>query len=332
MKIFLQDSQENSHKFSQSKKPQKSETELLLDECGEVLDKLKKKNLSEHEFLCELIKLMAFSIPQIPYEIWLERCIESGDIEALNNLVFQYARNELLPGCEGGYDQCERLIYSFLALACGDMDGVKNVMTHSMPPSTNGYGFLCVMSDLVSALLWDDKKSLEPALKKARRFADSKKSINEREAVKFVLALYEKDAAAMSESLSNFCVKVARTGAPKFEKRISFFAHGLYALAHYLLPFEIFERIGLPKTKNFSEIYAKRLFGGELAQPKLYFSFPSEFDVFNQILNAQPAKTVLHKPFDGSSPSDQIRFLGHDTMVENLADEILKARTLNQNL
>ena len=122
-----------------SKKPQKSETELLLNECGEVLAKLKKKNLGEHEFLCELIKLMAFSIPQIPYEIWLEKCIESGDVEALNDLVFQYARNELLPGCEGGYDQCERLIHSFLALACGDMDGAKNVMTHSMPPSTNGY-------------------------------------------------------------------------------------------------------------------------------------------------------------------------------------------------
>ena len=118
---------------------------------------------------------------------------------------------------------------------------------------------------------------LEPALKKARRFADSKKPINEREAVKFVLALHEKDAAAMSESLSNFCVKVARTAAPQFKKRIIFFAHGLYALAHYLLPFEIFERIGLPKAKNFSEIYAKRLLSGEPAQPKLYFSFPPEF-------------------------------------------------------
>ena len=107
------------------------------------------------------------------------------------------------------------------------MAGAKNVMTHSMPPSTNGYRFLCVMSDLVSALLWDDKKSLEAALKKAHKFADSKKPINEKEAVKFILALHEKDAAAMSESLSNFCVKVARTAAPQFEKRISFFAHGL---------------------------------------------------------------------------------------------------------
>jgi len=60
MKTFSQDSQENSHKFSRSEKPQKSETELLLDECGEVLAKLKKKKLSEREFLCELIKLMAF--------------------------------------------------------------------------------------------------------------------------------------------------------------------------------------------------------------------------------------------------------------------------------
>lgn len=98
-------------------------------------------------------------------------------------------------------------------------------------------------------------------------------------------------------------------------------------MAHYLLPFEIFERICLPKAKNFNENYAKRLFSGEPAQPKLYFSFPPEFEVFNQILNALPAKTVLHQPFDGSSPSDQIRFLDHDAMVENLADEILKDRT-----
>ena len=81
---------------------------------------------------------------------------------------------------------------------------------------------------------------------------------------------------------------------------------------------------GLPKAKNFNENYAKRLLSGKPAQPKLYFSFPPEFDVFNQILNTPPAKTVLHQPFDGPSPSDQIRFLDHDTMVENLADEILK--------
>lgn len=101
MKTFLQDSQENSRKFSQSKKPQKSEIGLLLGECGEVLAKLKKKNLSESEFLCELIKLMAFSIPQIPYEIWLEKCIESGDVEALNDLVFQYARKRAAAGLRG---------------------------------------------------------------------------------------------------------------------------------------------------------------------------------------------------------------------------------------
>ena len=70
-----------------------------------------------------------------------------------------------------------------------------------------------------------------------------------------------------------------------------------------------------------------RKFGFYYANPQNRF-----WRVLAQILNAPPAKTVLYKPFDGPSPSDQIRFLDHDAMVENLADEILKAETLSQNL
>ena len=60
MKTFLQDSQENSRKFSQSKKPQKSETELLLNECGEVLSKLKKEKFERARVFMRVDKTDGF--------------------------------------------------------------------------------------------------------------------------------------------------------------------------------------------------------------------------------------------------------------------------------
>jgi len=106
-------------------------------------------------------------------------------------------------------------------------------------------------------------------------------------------------------------------------------AHGLYALARLILPFEVFEQISLPTAKNFSRFYAKGLLNAKQVQPKLYFRFPSEFRIFNEILSVPPAKTVLTQLY---FPRSKAFYLDHDTMVENLADEILKARTLNQKL
>lgn len=310
-------------------KSQKSETELLLDECGEILAELRKQNLSSRDFLRESIRSLAFKMLKFPYEIWLEKCLKEGNTEALNDLIFQYAKIRLLPGCSGGYDHCERLIPAFFALACGDVKAVKNVFAKGLPPSKNGYKFLCVMSDLLTAMLWEDEKSLDTALKKACEFAASKKPLNERYAVGFMMALREKDAVLMGENLQNFCASFSRTDADEFEKRLCVFAHGLHALARLILPFEVFEQVSLPTAKNFSRFYAKRLLNAKQAQPKLYFSFPSEFRIFNEILSAPPAKTVLTQLY---FPKSKAFYLDHDTMVENLADEILKAGTLNQNL
>ena len=102
-----------------------------------------------------------------------------------------------------------------------------------------------------------------------------------------------------------------------------------FVLARLILPFEVFEQISLPTAKNFSRFYAKRLLNAKQVQPKLYFSFPTEFRIFNEILSAPPAKTVLTQLYFSRS---KVFYLDHDTMVENLAEEILKARTLNQNL
>ncbi|MEH1011163.1 hypothetical protein QM027_11205 [Campylobacter concisus] len=55
----------------------------------------------------------------------------------------------------------------------------------------------------------------------------------------------------MSEHLQKFCSTFGRTDAPKFEKRLYIFAHGLHALARYFLPFELFKEIKLPKNENF---------------------------------------------------------------------------------
>ena len=60
MKVSSQPLQENSRKFSRSEKPQKSETELLLDECGEVLAKLKKEKVKRARVFVRVDKTDGF--------------------------------------------------------------------------------------------------------------------------------------------------------------------------------------------------------------------------------------------------------------------------------
>ncbi len=202
---------------------------------------------------------------------------------------------------------------------------MARIFPKGLPPSKNGYKFLCVMHDLLTAILWQDENLLAPALEKARTFAESKKPANERGAIKFVLALHKKDVAAMSEHLQKFCSIFDRTDAPKFEKRLYIFAHGLHALARYFLPLELFKEIKLPKNENFSKFYAQRLFQNEIPRPKLYFVLPPEFELINMILNAPVAKTLIHQPY---LPNDKTFFLDHSSMIRNLADEIIKSGAL----
>jgi len=307
-----------------TKKLPKSDEELLLDEYAMIYTEIKEKNLNEYDFLCEFIRLLSFLRARC-YDIYLEKCLADGDAERLNDLIFQYAKLNLLPGCSGGYDQCERLIPAFFAIACGDTDGMTRIFPKGLPPSKNGYKFLCVMDDLLTAMLWQDENLLAPALEKAHAFVQSKKPTNEREAVKFVLALHKKDVAAMSEHLQKFCSTFGRTDAPKFERRLYIFAHGLHALAHYFLPFDLFKEIKLPKNENFSKFYAKRLFQNEIPKPKLYFTFLPELELINVILNAPVAKTLIYQPY---LPNDKTFFLDHDAMIKNLADEIIKSGAL----
>lgn len=156
---------ENIFNIFKAKKPPKSDEELLLDEYAMIYAEIKEKNLNEYDFLCELIRLLSFSRAR-RYDFCLEKCLADGDAEALNDLIFQYAKLNLLPGCSGGYDQCEKLIPAFFAIACGDTDSMASIFPKGLPPSKNGYKFLCVMHDLLTAMLWQDENLLAPALEK----------------------------------------------------------------------------------------------------------------------------------------------------------------------
>ena len=110
---------ENLFNIFKAKKPPKSDEELLLDEYASIYAEIKEKNLNEYDFLCELIRSLSF-LNARRYDF----CLENGDAEALNDLIFQYAKLNLLLGCSGGYDQCERLTPALFAIACGDTDSM----------------------------------------------------------------------------------------------------------------------------------------------------------------------------------------------------------------
>ena len=92
------------------------------------------RNSSQHKGAYERVRALveAMSSPlssaRPDYAMWLDACLPTGDMQQLNNLIYQHTRIQLMPGTSGGYDHCFHAFRALNALACGDWDAAERIL------------------------------------------------------------------------------------------------------------------------------------------------------------------------------------------------------------
>ncbi|MCD8212825.1 MAG: hypothetical protein LUC34_02025 [Campylobacter sp.] len=312
----------------------------ILSECkqklGEIAQEIAKESGDKSAFVRELVRSLAFgTLPNLAasyendYEIQLEKCLQKGDWQSVNNLIFELTRCKLMPGCVDGYDHCGRFFTLLKSLACGDFKAVEAVIPRGIAPSANGHAMLVVGINLLAAIWHDDECALKPALAAAVKFANSKKPLNERAMIKYLIALCEQDASAMSESLQSFCASYVKTDVREGEKLLCLSAHGLYKLAFIKLPAAKFECVKMPTHKSFSREFAVWRTVNKSPELKLYFNYCGESQILGKILAFPPAVSTLYQPYlnsDNPYHSATLKktwFLDDEAMTDKFAKDFL---------
>lgn len=141
-----------------------------------VLDNLDKGGYSRKELFERIVGCLSYSLLETNYKTWLADALASGDMQQLNNVIFQETRyNFAKQLSHGGYDHCCSLWFVLDALACGDDAAVERSFPRELGASSNGYPFYVCASNLLIEMWYGDGKILEKAIPKAEKFISSKK-------------------------------------------------------------------------------------------------------------------------------------------------------------
>ncbi|WP_169973431.1 MULTISPECIES: hypothetical protein [unclassified Campylobacter] len=255
------------------------------------------RHANKEDFIAKIINQISFRHTKELYEIWFKECLEKRDWKGLNSLIFQQNRLELIPGSASGYDHCIRFSKLLNSVACSDFEAVNKIIPQDIVASKNGYTLLVVGINLFFATWYKDEVKLEAALKAARKFINSKKPANERAQIASMVGICDKDPEAISENLQAFCTGYNKTDVLPYKKLLCMPAHGIYCLAKILLDEETFSQIKMPKHQNFSREFAAWRNENQKPELNLYFTYPEELEIFNQIFMYPPVKSMLHQPY-----------------------------------
>ena len=104
------------------------------------------------------------------------------------------------------------------------------------------------------------------------------------------------------------------------------YAHGLYCLAQLLLPEEVFDALELPDYKSFLSAFAHWRRENPRPDRSLWYHYPEDLDIFNQIYTAPPARLVLFQPLldnPNVKPRERQHWMAHGMKcVDNYVDEL----------
>lgn len=291
-----------------------------LEICKRILS-VAKKQAGTQDYIAEIINQISFRHTKELYEIWFKECLEKCDWQGVNSLIFQQNRLELIPGSASGYDHCIRFSKLLNSVACGDFEAIERIIPQDIVVSKNGYALLVVGINLFFAMWYKDEVKLEAALRVARKFINSKKPANERAQIAAMVGICDKDAEVISENLQAFCAGYNKTDVLPYKKLLCRHAHGIYCLAKILLDEEIFSQIKMPKHQNFSCEFAAWRNENQKPELNLYFNYPKELEIFNQIFMHPPVKSMLHQPYKDYERVPY-RYMDEKAMVTAFAKQI----------
>ena len=191
-------------------------------------------------------------------------CLEH-DMSIMYRAVRQDVRLQyagMLPGSE----------YMLWLMALLALSGNDDELFQKILPRENGYYTRKhivnkVPGHLLTALYYKEEESGREALRDAEVFLRQKHSKAELLTVQYLCALFKKETDRLSSLLSDICAAERRSPfllegcadstdtAP--EKTVSFFAHGLFALAQRYLSPEEFQGLALPDDRAFLKDYER---------------------------------------------------------------------------
>jgi len=233
------------------------------------------------------------------WNAWTEECIRQADWPGLCRIMNQRIKSGMMPVIYGGYNY-ERNFHCVLeCLACGNTGVVERLLPPELAQVKNcNDPFFPAAAHLFIGLWYKDPAVLEWAIPDAEKFLEQKRStMLEKAMIAFLLDLARGDMVKGSEDLLEVCKGYSKNKKYVLGKRpFCTFAHGLCCLAQLLLPEEVFRTLEMPKHKSFLPEFA--LWRREHPAPdlSLWFRYPEDMALLNEIYAALPAKLVLRSP------------------------------------
>jgi len=233
------------------------------------------------------------------WSAWTEECIRQADWPGLCRVINQRVKSAMMPVIYGGYTY-ERNFHCMLeCFACGNSQVVERLLPPELARVKNcNDPFFPAAAHVTIGLWYKDPAVLEWAILDAEKFLEKKRAnALEKAMVAFLLDLARGDMVKGSEDLLEVCKGYSRDKKCVLGKRpFCTLAHGLYCLAQVLLPEDTFQALKMPKYKNFLPEFAR--WRREHPDPdlSLWFRYPEDMALLNEIYAAPPAKLVLWSP------------------------------------
>lgn len=295
-----------------------------------VLDKQTQGEYSRKERLERVVLCLCKKLLETDYDTWLNDAFDSGNMQQLNNVIFQQTRYNFIGILSGsGYDHCISLWFVLDALACGDDSAVERRFPHELGITANGYPFYVCASNLLIGMWYDDSKILEKAIPKAEKFISGKKPLWERAVVSYLYNLHKRDAHAMEHDLQAVCDGYAKMVIAPEKKRLCVNAYGLLMLSKFVWPEQKLQDFRLPEHNNFNKNFALWRIENQSPKLDLYHHYPTPMEEINEILIAPVAKATIHQPYLNSdneyiSIADKKKwYLNGDEMIAQFVEDIM---------
>lgn len=289
----------------------------------------------EKERFRYLVQMTAFSSLQVDptyLNAWTEESIKNKDWPRLCRVINQRFKCAALPNIYGGYNHEKNLWCVLEAAACGNMQYTERILPPELALVKNHLDpFAPVASHLLIGLWYRNKEVLEEAVSVGERFLlQKKRTLFEKAIVAFLMDIQEKDMKKASQDLLAVCRNYRNFKRHPFGIRpFCTVAHGLYCLAHQLLPEESFEKLQMPEHKEFLADFAKWRRECPTPDLSLYFRYPKEMKWVNEIIEAPCARLVLHQLSlndPNVKPKQREDWSAHGVKwVKNFADELWDA-------
>jgi len=180
-----------------------------------------------------------------------------------------------------------------------------------------------VSVNLLKVLYYKETEQKETALKIADKFLSKKITAWDKYVVLYFIALINNDHVKASSCLQELCSayqKMEHSVDKIYNKIGKCFAqeiHGMYRFAK-IIDADLFSKIIRPRHSCFSEEFEWWQEENNYPKGEIFYSYPSEMDYMNKILDAQLPTVSLCKPY----PNDKKFYKDEEKFANDLTENV----------